>query len=188
MKDGNDVSVSFPFNFFNLGLFIPSRCFLCMDNTNELSDISFGDAWLSDVMSKDKIGSNIVVTRTKKGEELFNQAQDFIVSNKVDPKKITKSMQGFFSKKQSYYLISKFARILDLGIPKHDIQYERKINLFSFITLVFFINSVISNKFYKLFIRLPRFFWEFYGGTCEFAYLIFSSIIRKKVNEKSKNS
>ena len=40
----------------------------------------------------------------------------------------------------------------------------------------------------ETFQNLPRFFWESYGGTYEFAYLIFLSIIRKKVNEKSKNS
>lgn len=179
-REGNDVLCKYFdfFNFFNLGFFIPGRCFLCIDNTNELSDISFGDAWLPDIMSKDKIGSNIVVTRTRKGEALFKQAQDFITYNEIDSKKIIKSMYGFFSKKQSYYFISKFARIFGFSTPKYDIKYGKKINLLSFSVLVFFINSLISNKFHGLFIKIPKSLWKTYLKILHSSYCF--SRIRKR--------
>jgi hypothetical protein len=40
----------------------------------ELSDISFGDAWVPDVMKTDRAGSSFALTRTAIGEELLEAA------------------------------------------------------------------------------------------------------------------
>ena len=58
--------------------FTPYYCTLCDDHLNEMSDISFADAWLSEVIRNDKVGTSVVVTRTQKGEELIKES----VSNK----------------------------------------------------------------------------------------------------------
>ncbi|MEJ2568791.1 MAG: Coenzyme F420 hydrogenase/dehydrogenase, beta subunit C-terminal domain, partial [candidate division WOR-3 bacterium] len=57
------------FGFHNF--FTPRRCLFCPDETAEFADISFGDAWLPDVIKKHPEGSDIVIVRTKRGEKAF---------------------------------------------------------------------------------------------------------------------
>lgn len=52
--------------------FYPIRCTLCCDGACELADISFGDAWLPE-FSDDKIGTSVVISRTRKGEEILQR-------------------------------------------------------------------------------------------------------------------
>ena len=54
--------------------FTPHRCLLCHDVTNELADISFGDAWLPEVMAKGSAGESVVITRSEQGESLLGAA------------------------------------------------------------------------------------------------------------------
>lgn len=54
--------------------FLPYRCTLCYDHTAELADISFGDAWIPEIQSKDKIGSSIIVLRNNKYNEFLQKA------------------------------------------------------------------------------------------------------------------
>jgi len=55
--------------------FVPWRCKMCYDHVNEFADISFGDAWLPQVI-KCKKGETIVITRTEKGEKLIRKAKE----------------------------------------------------------------------------------------------------------------
>ena len=48
--------------------FMPIRCVLCSDITNERADFSIGDAW---GLSNDKIGTSVIITRTERGENLI---------------------------------------------------------------------------------------------------------------------
>jgi coenzyme F420 hydrogenase subunit beta len=59
---------------FSSFLFTPKRCAMCPDMTNELADISVGDAWFPE-FKKSKLGESIVITRTWKGQEILNQAR-----------------------------------------------------------------------------------------------------------------
>lgn len=63
--------------------FFTSRCILCNDKVCELSDLSFGDAWL---LSNGKIGESIVVSRNKIGEELLRRA---VKNRKIALKRIS---------------------------------------------------------------------------------------------------
>jgi len=47
------------------------HCTLCGDVLNEMSDISFADAYLPEVMKSDKLGTSILIARTSIGEELI---------------------------------------------------------------------------------------------------------------------
>lgn len=53
--------------------FWPWRCSLCVDKINELSDISFMDAWLPKYLT-DKAGRSFAVSRNEVGEELLHKA------------------------------------------------------------------------------------------------------------------
>jgi coenzyme F420 hydrogenase subunit beta len=55
--------------------FQPERCTICTDMVAELSDISFGDAWIGEY-SKDTMGTSLAISRSEKGEVLLKNALD----------------------------------------------------------------------------------------------------------------
>lgn len=81
LKNGSGFSVPYAGGWtayepiFSSFFFTPARCLMCPDETNELADISLGDAWLSE-LKNDKNGQSIVVARTKHGEDILNLACD----------------------------------------------------------------------------------------------------------------
>ena len=79
------------------GLYFSSiRCKLCTDHTCELADISFGDAWLPELVDKDRIGTSIIVSRTRIGEEILQRAisKGKIELNEIDSKKVIQAQGG----------------------------------------------------------------------------------------------
>ncbi len=54
-------------NFAGQSFFYPKRCLMCIDGTAELSDISFGDAWLPE-FSNDPKGTSVLISRTETGD------------------------------------------------------------------------------------------------------------------------
>ena len=69
--------------------FVPIHCVLCYDITNQLADISLGDAW---GLSHDKIGTSVIITRTAEGESILNDLcnNGKLVLCEIPPKKISK--------------------------------------------------------------------------------------------------
>ena len=63
----------FFFLFPSIYFFTPKRCFMCSDALNELADMSFGDAWLPRIQEKDNIGTSMIISRTKKGDQLLRK-------------------------------------------------------------------------------------------------------------------
>jgi len=61
-------------SLFSSFVYSTPYCLSCTDQTNELADISFGDAWLPDVVERDKIGRSICITRTEIGTSVLEQA------------------------------------------------------------------------------------------------------------------
>ena len=89
-------------SLFGPNFFTPLRCLSCHDHTNELADLSFGDAWLKNVMKKDKDGSSIVISRSKKGDEILKKAESAgaIHLNEIDVENVIRSQYtSLFSKK-----------------------------------------------------------------------------------------
>jgi len=70
-----DVRIPLPryWNFLGSDFFTPVSCFMCSDHTAELSDISFGDAWLPE-FGGDRIGTSIIISRSLQGEEILQKA------------------------------------------------------------------------------------------------------------------
>ena len=54
------------------GAFIPWRCTLCSDHTNELADVSFGDAWLPE-FADDMTGTSVIISRSDSGEDILHR-------------------------------------------------------------------------------------------------------------------
>jgi coenzyme F420 hydrogenase subunit beta len=76
-NDGSHVSMPHQdfYRKYASDFFIPSRCLMCCDQTAELADLSFGDAWLPEYRS-DKIGRSILISRSETGMQLLKQAVD----------------------------------------------------------------------------------------------------------------
>lgn len=89
-------------SIFGTFFLTPIRCTLCSDATNELSDISVGDAWLPDLEKKGK-GESIIVTRTTDAERLLQAAQSeskiHIIRIDCDHVKQSQSLNLKFKKK-----------------------------------------------------------------------------------------
>lgn len=89
-------------SFLGSGFFTPSRCLMCPDQTAELADISFGDAWLPE-LEDDKMGQSMIISRTEFGEQLLQKARDKILVelNQVTANEAERSqmMTLFFKKK-----------------------------------------------------------------------------------------
>lgn len=49
-------------------------CLICINHDNVNADITFGDAWLPRIMNNDKIGTSLIIVRTKKGFKLIREA------------------------------------------------------------------------------------------------------------------
>jgi coenzyme F420 hydrogenase subunit beta len=55
--------------------FWPSRCLICEDKICELADITFMDAWIPR-FSKDKIGTSLIIVRSREGKNLIERAAE----------------------------------------------------------------------------------------------------------------
>jgi coenzyme F420 hydrogenase subunit beta len=98
--------------------FTPWRCTLCSDHTCELSDISFGDAWLSE-LAYDKIGTSVVVSRTKASSEiLLNMASMKIIGlNGLDSSRAVLSQGMCRLKKNQLKARIYFSKLIGRKIP-----------------------------------------------------------------------
>jgi coenzyme F420 hydrogenase subunit beta len=77
--------------------FTPSGCLFCNDVTNELSDVSFGDPWLPEIMAAGKTGQSLVISRSEQGEALLHAASSkgAIELSALDAKDAIKSQRLF---------------------------------------------------------------------------------------------
>jgi coenzyme F420 hydrogenase subunit beta len=103
--------------------FQPNRCLLCSDCFNQFADISFGDAWIRDIMESDRKGTSLVITRTKKGEQLFQKASDakIITFAPLPPKDAETSQRALISFKiSSLRARIDFLKAMGQGLPEFD--------------------------------------------------------------------
>lgn len=52
-------------------IFTLPRCLFCIDHTNELADISCGDAWLPELLKRNDGGWSTIISRSSKGNEIL---------------------------------------------------------------------------------------------------------------------
>lgn len=161
-KNGQIKRVPFlqAFKTFTMGFFTFERCFLCTDLTNELADISFGDAWIPRLM-KSKNGINFIITRTQIGQKLLNKVRKYISYKPVNSGLIIESKKKrLFCKKESHKLLTIVAKFLRRGVPGYTETPKGKIKPLSAIVVIFYLNSFFSNKYSKLFLMIPLFIWN----------------------------
>lgn len=101
LKDGNEKYVSKEkYKLLNL-LYAPKVCIYCRDFTNELSDISVGDAFS---IKKGINGHSIIIIRSNKGKELLNISREhnniFLEDIKID--RMIESQKLLFNFKKGF--------------------------------------------------------------------------------------
>ncbi len=84
------------------------HCLCCVDHTNELADISFGDAWLKEVMAGDDQGSSMVIVRDPELLSVLNEMNGSTLAlTPSNPNKAAKSQRAPLTIKKSLYLSRK---------------------------------------------------------------------------------
>lgn len=118
-KDEGEKFYPLPLYWEFLENFSPIRCNLCVDGLAELADISFGDAWLSEFAS-DKIGTSIIVVRSKKGNDLIDLAirNKKLIGREATQDMLLRSQNKMLKfKKEGYRFRAKIRSLLGFKVP-----------------------------------------------------------------------
>lgn len=125
----------------DIGVYVNESCTNCEDALAEYADLSFGDAWIKEIVLKDNIGTSICICRTARGNALLNAASE---DNKIYIKgiyidKIIESQRHllYFKKLQKKYIL--------ITIPTRFIK--RTLNKF-------------SNRYPDNFAKIPILFYK----------------------------
>lgn len=168
LKNGNKKFIP-QFDWFALYkyFFVPSSCLLCSDETCELADISFGDAWLPEITAIDKVGSSVAISRTVMGESFLMGANNegALTIKKINAEKIIESqMQPLFFKKKNLGARLVMLKLLHKKIPNNN-ELLLKPSLSDFlIAPIPHINVYFSsNKYFRIILkRIPLRIIHFY--------------------------
>ena len=184
LKNGNEkiVKLAAPLwiTFHDSCLFFPIRCLLCNDLTNELADISFGDAWLPEIMQSEKTGKSIIITRTTEGERLLNQAISVGCINllSIDINKVIQSQKTFLHFKKIN--IRERVKILKLSNKKYSLSSKNKISFYNkFVALFSIINSYVGSRLSIILKCIPIKILKLYTSAF---YKLYGMAIKKDFN------
>ncbi|HET55150.1 MAG TPA: hypothetical protein ENN33_08020 [Ignavibacteria bacterium] len=152
MNDGKKIELP----KFHANYLIPfsmmKRCLLCTDFTNELTDISGGDAWAPEYEERGK-GFSLAIVRSKSGNRLFENLvrEGKIHFNPIGPDEAIKMhSHGYDFKKRGAYIRIGFRRLLKLDTPddgraSHSFHFTR-----------YFVEIIITALFYISGFKISR--------------------------------
>jgi coenzyme F420 hydrogenase subunit beta len=140
--------------------FAPLRCTLCPDFTNELADISLGDAWLPELRRKQRKESFIII-RSQEGKRLLQKAIEDkrVWIAKVDQSRIIECFKGnLLFKKRGIFARKRIARILGSKTPEFG-AFLLEPNAMSYVLgiLVYFSILISSKKTLRKLLRYTPF-------------------------------
>ena len=99
--------------------FVDWRCMVCTDQTAEVADISFGDAWLPEIEKDDEVGTSIIVSRSRHGEEILQQMMHKrkVVLRPISAEKVIESQGGLSGKKRDVKALFALSKLLCKNVP-----------------------------------------------------------------------
>jgi coenzyme F420 hydrogenase subunit beta len=121
LKDGVQRSIPLgKYHNAHFQAFTLERCLFCRDHTNELSDISFGDAWHLKRSGGD--GLSQIITRTKFGDELMrNLVTDGLITlNQSEYADVSMAQGGLINKNELLRARRQIAGKLHRKLPYDD--------------------------------------------------------------------
>lgn len=180
LKNGSNIYVPYVGNWnaywpiFSCFFFTPKRCLMCLDETNEMSDISFGDAWVPE-LKDERNGESIVVARTVKGQEILNFADSegaiFLKSIKCDKVRQSQAEPLKFKKDDIKARLS-IIKALGQKIPEYNLEYSSYPRSLSSYIRSFFVlyNTRAAEKrsFEKILVYIPFQLFRLYYGVYKF--------------------
>ncbi len=130
--------------------FTPWRCSVCTDQASELADVSLGDAWLPEVKETDKVGTSIIVSRNKTGDDILQQAADKaeIELSLVRAEKVIESQRGFLGKKKDSKARLNTSRRLGKKVPVFSSQLLSPSVWSYFLSGLLYSESFLASKRY----------------------------------------
>ena len=130
--------------------FYPLRCTLCCDQTAELADISFGDAWLPELMGNTN-GFSVIVSRTKVGDNILQKMAHVQTINlcKSTIDKVKQSQYGLLLRKNLKTRLQ-FHSFLKHKIPLYNKKLPNPSAPYLLKCIWFYFDIYISSK---------RYFW-----------------------------
>jgi len=162
-RDGRETCISYDVfwqRLFTPYFFAPLRCTLCPDFTNELADISLGDAWLPELRRKQRKES-LIITRSQEGKRLLQRAIEDkrIWTAKVDQSRVIDCCKGnLLFKKRGLPARTRIVRILGCKTPEFE-AFLREPEVMSYVLgiLVYFSILVSSKKKLQKLLRYTPF-------------------------------
>ena len=154
MSDGAQKSIPFIWygKYHELFFFTPTRCMLCPDPLSQLADVSFGDAWIPEIIEKDTKGTSVCITRTNIGQKLLENATSAgkIILQEMTPDQFRKILPSTFRLRR----IKALTKILRKRVPLYDINLPAPKILDYAIVSIYFLNNNLS-KHEKLWMFIP---------------------------------
>ncbi len=143
---------------FGSHFFTPTSCLWCTDLTSELSDLSFGDAWIPRIMKTESIGKSVVVSRTPEGENLLRIARDknVVELEQISPHEVIASQMTFSYFKKENVKLRKW-----LGEPFQvhpEVAIKERLSIISeLIALTAILNANLGHNyiFRRILLRIP---------------------------------
>lgn len=152
-KDGNKHIVDK--NIVN-HVFALQRCIYCIDHTNELSDISCGDAWLPELCNKDRLGWSVIVSRSARGNEILDELKNKnkLFLQKINVEEVIRSQFGMLIfKKENSWIRFRLGKIFKTHLPEYDeisLDELRKMSKTSYLIGNVILNFIIFIMRYKI--------------------------------------
>jgi len=158
---------------FSSFFFTPIRCLKCSDQTNELADLSVGDAWLPELKA-DHNGESIIVSRTEIAEKLLFSAlkEERICLKPIKVGKVLQSQESPLRFKKSDFaqrmrIIKLFGNCVPIfySIDESSMSFAG-----SFRAVYSYFNSCISsNHFFRaVMVNIPLPIFRLYYGFYKF--------------------
>lgn len=184
IKLGERSSLSIPYigswnaywSVFSSFIFTPIRCMTCPDQTNELSDISLGDAWLPE-LKYDRLGKSIIIARTKVGADLLRSMSlaGTISLRKVKTEKVKQSQSlSLKFKKDDFGARLLTFKLMGKQIPRFKLEPDLSSSPISFVRILLLYLSIWSSSKHlvRLLKRVPFPLFRLYFGIHKFLSLL----------------
>lgn len=129
--------------------FYSYRCTLCCDQTCELADYSFADAWLPEFVS-DKIGKSIFVSRTEFAETILKNmsALGKIKVDNLNSTKLIKSQGDIIYDRKKINIRIRFFKLFGKKIPLYETELLKTNYLDYLKTTLLYFRIGLSTKHY----------------------------------------
>nr|WP_319374725.1 Coenzyme F420 hydrogenase/dehydrogenase, beta subunit C-terminal domain [uncultured Methanobacterium sp.] len=129
LKNGKRKSIPYSEAISQHNLWVNAlfRCLFCPDLTAEMSDMSFGDPWIPEIIEAENKGQSIVVSRTENSENILTEVvvEGYIQLDDLSAGLVKKSGHMMESKKKDVKTRFLIRRMFRKEIPYYEIELQK---------------------------------------------------------------